>query len=402
MVPLRIRDLGSLSRAPWTGRTIHALGQETALNRLLDIRVGVIRSRIGLKLLEACAKSAGQVGNLCLNVPTYKGLFNLNVAEAMAELPISPSDWSDDEMEAMEKAATSPSSEELKIISLLNLLFEKWKSGISPSALERGGGRAVTSARDIRLPLPTLNDVPSAYNPQFMAGFSGQLPMKPFWFIESGAWLFGIENRETWADEGNAAWNAEALLGELGNYPFPSPIPGFPKMFYDIAKSSFAEAVHNPGRILDPEVARFAITLIVLKHYNEAAKAISEALKEEAEERAKQAKIDAIALAVVGLVIGVALPVAIAIGYSAVTTAFEVQQARDASRDLARTSKLFARSDAAFAEEVQKAAGIIDAQAAREEALRPGTEPPPGKGVDLTALLVGGGIATVGLFALLR
>ncbi len=208
----------------------------------------------------------------------------------------------------------------------------------------------------------------------------------------------------TWGEAKPVVRNAMTLMETLAGYPLPAPLTEMTYVFYQEAKGDFREVAW--GYPLDPQLARFSTTLVVLDNYNTAAARIIEELEERAEKKRRRAIIEAVVLGVVSLV----LPAVAGAGLAAIKTVIDVQEAREAAKEMAKAAKQFAATDAAFSAEIQRAAEILDYQAAQEQAAAALTKedaeaiaepptPPEGGGIP-TELLVGGGVAAAAAAAL--
>jgi hypothetical protein len=199
---------------------------------------------------------------------------------------------------------------------------------------------------------------------------------------------FGIDESKPWGAERVPVWNSISFLGGLDGYPAPRPIPAMPGAWYNAIRADSAKFVHT-GLILNPALARFWITLETLQVYDSVSNQIIAELKRQAKKKKRQALIQGIVIAVAGTILTFGLAAAIAPAIAAIgiaaatagtvasavaTTAVQVgqmelaaQEKRQAAKDLEKISKQFEAGDAGYAAEMDKAAQILDYEAAQEE-----------------------------------
>lgn len=404
---LRVMNPGLGVRRIFIGQTEPAAPQK---NRLLDVRTNVILSRAALMVPEPS-------GGLVSTVADYRKLFSGGL--------VTPSGWTAEEKAALEAVAAAPTPEELADVILIDSFFPFMKK-VTPEP-QRGvpttpafdlrslvcEGKAIQLDRNSWRKTPPLSTSPF-YCIKPVPGLPSWLTSKPW------EW-FKLDPAVKWGEQRLVTKNAKVLVDTLGAYPLPSPLSAGPAIWYRVAQEHLIQAVHDKWP-LDPQLARFMITLIVLGTYEQASNEIMNYFEHEAKKKKRQAIINAIVMAVFSLI----LPVIGAIYFGAVTSVIDANQARGAAQEMMKASKQFAETDAAFAEEIKKTAEIIDYQAAQEEAakgltpeeadaaLEPGAEGKitkaevdqamaKGKGIP-TGLLVGGGVAAAAAiaFAFLR
>jgi hypothetical protein len=248
-----------------------------------------------------------------------------------------------------------------------------------------------------------------------------------------------------WGDVRRQVRNTISLLTALADYPFPSPISAAPGVWFWVLRDELVKFVKSDYDI-HPELARLWVTLLTVENYNRVSSWVVAVLKDRAKRQKRKAIINKIALGaaliVIGVGVGIALSTAIPVG-SAVSSGqvgqaatkiigqeMAYQERRQAAEDMEQVARQFEQDDAAFAAEARRAADTIDAMAAaetrsrglapeEEEAIREGLVereinprdvgvhdfyPLEHESAPITDLLLGGGIAAVGigLLALLR
>jgi len=332
---------------------------ETPKNRLLNVRTNVILSRWALKVPEPSGSQ------LVSSVAAYRKLF-----QGTAGVPlVKPADWTAEERAALEAVSVAMTPEEHSDVALIDSFFLVGKTGVLPVWLN----------------------------------------LKPWEFFDLDPWV-------KWQDQRLVAKNAKVLTDTIGTYPIPSPLSAGPGIWYRVAQGKLSEAARYKWP-LDPQVARFMITLIVLATYEQASNEIMDYFEDKARKDKRRAIINAIALAVFSLI----MPAIAAAGFGAIMAVLDAKKAREAAKEMIAASKQFEATDAEFSSEITSAAEIIDYQAAQEQAATSLTqaeedairehgqegeitpeevEAAKGKKPKIAELLVGGGVAA-GLVALL-
>lgn len=339
--------------------------------------------------------------NRLLSLPVKVILNNVMIGSS-AGLPA-------DQAALVDAIQAAPTPEETEDLVLFRQFFvEPWIHG-----LQRAASSVSSALQNI-----TLRPFGLFGRGRFLSGpliqtIPQQQLLPPFRFIGirglvgPGAY-FGVDGM-TWAEARPIVRNAMELVRALANYPLPSPIPEMPIIFYDEAQADLSEAARYPGQ-LDPQLARFMVTMTVLENYNTVSARIIDELEEEAEEARRGAIIEAVVIGIASLV----LPAVVGAGLAAIKTVMDAREAREAAKDMKEAAQQFAATDAAFAAEVRRAADIIEyetaqaeaqAAAASQAAVQPAATaaPVPEEGGVPTELLVGGGIAAAAAaaFALL-
>lgn len=400
-------------------------------DRLSGVRTKVLLSRAAAAVPRSIPQGAVPDGYLGLYpIPSARGASRVTVPATLALFPAPPASWSAEEKSALKAAAEGPTPEELDDVRLIDSLFGFHKYQL-PYRFDhlgyRGGGGKLgllhllacegssyaEGRTSVRVP-------PWSTSPFYCTGAKAAMERR-----KAGDY-FKVDLDARWGTQRLAARNARTLLGVLSSYPLPSPLSAGREIWLQHAQARLVEAARSTYE-LDPQVARFMVTMIVLDTYEPASRAIMEHFEDRAERQRRYAIVKAVALGVVSLV----LPAVAAAGLVALTTVIDARQAAEAARDMATAAKQFAATDARFSEELQRAAEILDYQAAQEamaaplspeeaaaiaepggeetvtqgdvEAVLPPEEEAP-SGFPTTELLVGGGIAAAlaAAFALLR
>ena len=223
---------------------------------------------------------------------------------------------------------------------------------------------------------------------------------------------FGISESDPWGNVKMKVKNAIVLGNVIAGYPFPPPIDQYKEYFWQAAASDIQSMLNAPTPI-DPETARFWLTIFIIGNYNTMVDRIQSDLKKEAEKKKRKQLLVTIGLTVLGIVAAIVLPgliaAAIAVIKSAITTYVQIEDQKKAAKAMADSAKLFEKDAPAFSAEAQHAAEILDVQAAMQEANAPNS-PDMQAAIDEVAaqtssgpspLLVGGGIAAAAAAALL-
>ncbi len=422
-VPLRMVNPGLGIRRIFMGQA-----EPAQANRLLGVRTNVILSRASLLVPASVPLPAIPPGYAGLLPAPYTGARGSSRTaagkrELEALFPFPAPKWTPEEKAAIEAAAAAPTPEELDVAKLIDSFFGFHKYPL-PQPFDhlgfRGGGGKLGLAHLLACEGTSYAEgrtsrrvPPWSTSPFYCTGARPSMA-----YSLKADQFFGIDPATKWGDQALVARNARVLLGELGSYPLPSPLSAAPGMWFRIAQAKLSEAARSTFP-LDPQVARFMVTLIVLDTYEPAANAIMDYFKDKEKKAKKYAIIKLVALAVVSLV----LPAVAAAGLAALTTVIDAREAREAAKDMAKAAKQFAASDARFAAELQHAAEILDYQAAQEAAAAALTEEEaaaiaqPGQEGEITPeqveaaaaregggipteLLVGGGVAAAAAVAL--
>jgi hypothetical protein len=415
-MPIRVAN-------PWLVPRRIFMGQTPQANRLFDVRTSVIAERGSIAMPAMVPYK--------LVPPWYRPR---DLSLKMTAFPWEiPSTWSEEEKAALEASGKAPTQDELRDVKLIDSFFGFVKPPPStPSEItyERpnfggllymllcGGSYYYPPPGDVSLRgRPFIQNAPlitgSGYDPAFFCTgaveASGILSSRVLRF-------FKIDSEARWGDNQLIMRNAKVLLDVMETYPFPSPLSASIDRWYWIAQDKLAEAARYKGP-MDPQVARFILTLIVLDTYVQASNEIMDYF----EDKAKRQKRNAIILAIAISVWAILVPVLAGAALSAITTVISARDAKDAAKDMIKAAQQFEATDAEFAGEIRRAAEIIDYQAAQEAGATPLTpeeedalrefgqegEITPGdveaaknKKPKIAELLVGGSVAA-GLVALL-
>jgi hypothetical protein len=255
---------------------------------------------------------------------------------------------------------------------------------------------------------PATPNVPSeeidaVKNSKFFCG-----PENSYSFTSS---RFGISDKDAWGNVKMKVKNAIILGNVIAKYPFPPPLDKYREYFWHFAAKDIESILSSPTP-LDPETARFWMTIFIVGNYNAIVSKIQSDLKAEAKKKKRHDLMVAIGLAVLGIIAAIVLPAvivaAIALIKTAITVYIQVEDMKKAAKAMADTAKLFEKDAPEFAKEAQHAAEVLDVQTAMQEAKAPNT-PEMQAAIDEVAaetpgtspLLPIGGIAAAGLAAFL-
>lgn len=223
---------------------------------------------------------------------------------------------------------------------------------------------------------------------------------------------FGIDPNRTWGEVRLQVMNARTVMDVFSRYPFPPPIDQYWPQWWYTMRGDIKTIVDTPAPA-DPEAVRTWFTLSVLANYSGMVDRIQADLKSAAKKQKRKALMAAIGLVIVGLVASFVLPAIIAVIASAIKVAvqtyIDAQKRREAAQKMNDASKLFAADAPAFSLEVDRAAKIIDEQAAAQQAAQTPdpalkdaiTEVAAETPVSGAALAVGGGVVAAGALAFL-
>lgn len=185
---------------------------------------------------------------------------------------------------------------------------------------------------------------------------------------------FGISTSEPWGNVKMQVKNAVILGNVIASYPFPPPIDQYKEYFWVAAASDIQKIISSPTPI-DPETARFWLTVFIIGNYNAMTDKIQSDLKREAKKKKRKMILEAVGLAVLGIAAAIVLPAviaaAVAIIKTAITTYVQIEDMKKAAKAMADSAKLFEKDAPEFAKEAQHAAEILDVQAAMQEANAP-------------------------------
>jgi hypothetical protein len=345
---------------------------ETPKNRLLDVRTDVILERGSLALPAMIPYK--------LLPPRYRKSLPTPARQQTSFKWENQISWSAEERAALEAAAKAPTQEELSDLDVIDSMFG-FVPPLPPTPSELAyeninfgsmlymlvcGGSYYYPAPDDRYALagrPFIQNAPlapsSGYNQVFLCT-GAEAPIR-FTAIPIEK-LFKLEPGARWGDQRLVVRNAKVLLDAMATYPFPAPLSAGIGIWEEVAWDKLSEVARYNG-VLDAQVARFILTLLVLGTYEQASNEIMDRFEDKAKKRKRTAIIVAIALAVFSLI----LPALVAVGLSALMTVIDANEARQAAKDMIKAAKQFEATDAEFSREITRAAEIIDYQAAQEE-----------------------------------
>lgn len=189
---------------------------------------------------------------------------------------------------------------------------------------------------------------------------------------------FKLNESETWGVEKSYVDNAVSVLTALQDYPFPSPIPIMPTIWYWMTQDDLVRLVHTELP-LTPYAARIIITLLTLQKYDAVSTKIMDELEEKESRSRWKSVVKKLGLAATFAVIGAGILSALTPAVGAARAEQLVQgvksvsgyalsqsEKRKAAQDLASTAKLFEESDAGYAAELYETASVIDTVATEE------------------------------------
>jgi hypothetical protein len=147
-------------------------------------------------------------------------------------------------------------------------------------------------------------------------------------------------------------------------YPWPAPANYVQVYWTNIVKPQLKILVFD-ALVLSEGDARTFITITLVQNYADILSEVEDYLKEKEERAMKKAFIKMAAIAAFGLVFIVAgVSTLLVTGVQAAMKGFTAGAAADAATNMEKIAKQFATSDAAFSEEVQRVAVLINAEAA--------------------------------------
>jgi len=284
-------------------------------------------------------------------------------------------------------------------------LILAWLFPASPPLPEGGQGRFGFERQEQKPPTPNVpsEEIDAIKNSKFFCG-----PENSYAYTNQN---FGISDSDAWGNVKMKVKNAIILGKMIASYPFPPPIDQYKEYFWQFAAKDIQSIISSPTPI-DPETARFWLTVFIIGNYNAMVDKIQADLKKEAKKKKRKALLQAIGLTVLGIVAAIVLPAviaaAVALIKTAITTYVQIEDQKKAAKAMADSAKLFEKDAPDFAKEAQHAAEILDVQAAMQEAQAPNS-PDMQAAIDEVAadtpstspLLPIGGIAAAGLAAFL-
>jgi len=223
---------------------------------------------------------------------------------------------------------------------------------------------------------------------------------------------WGVSSSNTDAQNALIQSNAQLIWKTLFAFPFPAPFElSDAVIFFKKYLTPDLRTLATIGQPLDTGTITVWITLQVLANYNAWSDEIEADAKKRAERRRRVAMRDAIAEAVGAVIVGIAAPAAIMGIISAVQSAtqayVQVQNAKEAAKDMDEAAQDFATSDPAFSADVTQAGNILDIIGSQGTPAPAGTPaavtPAPGAAAPAQTsnmtLVAGGGIMAAGLTA---
>lgn len=230
--------------------------------------------------------------------------------------------------------------------------------------------------------------------------------------IKPPASFFGVSSDKTAEQNDLITKNSDVIWGQITSYPFPSPLNliDYRWCILYLIQDDIKELA-GVGKPLDPELVRMWLTFEILKNYEAAtneAQRVSTANIREEKAHARKIGYIKLGMAAFSAVLSLIVPAAAAVALAAVNGVITALKTRETLKEqkemattLSKTAQAFEETDKGFAAEIQKASDMVDAQAAQEAASQPlPPEPPPPPSTGVSPLVVGGGIAAVGLAVL--
>lgn len=182
--------------------------------------------------------------------------------------------------------------------------------------------------------------------------------------------FWGIDLSKPWGEVKSALMRALVAEKAISNYPWPTPGIGFGRTWAEFHATDFKKYIMANGPKSWDDV-RIYMALSILKNYNQVIGVIAARERKKAKKKKRRAIVRAVASLALGVVFAAFAPVAIAAAFSAVQTALDVKKKIEAAKDMAKAAKQFRRTDAAFADELDRVAALLEANAAAEEKATP-------------------------------
>lgn len=185
---------------------------------------------------------------------------------------------------------------------------------------------------------------------------------------------WGIDTKKRWKDVKPILERALVAEKALYKYPWPSPGISLADLYNRFWGKELKEFVlQGPPKTYND--VRAFLALWILKHYNEAIAYLNHLAKKKAKKKKRRAITRAIISVAFGVVMMIAAPMALAMTVSAVQSAVKtytaIKKQKKMASDLKKSAKQFARTDKAFAAELDRVSEWMDAEAAAaEEATR--------------------------------
>lgn len=200
--------------------------------------------------------------------------------------------------------------------------------------------------------------------------------------------FWGIDKNLPWIQAKRQIQNSLEAERALNDYPFPGPAGDVARAWMNIVADQFRAVVLQAPSI-DREEIRTWTTLSILSNWSEIGERVEDVLEDRADRAKRRAIVKTIAITALGLALAaLALPVAIKSGIGFLMKGFTALEKAQAAKGLAEASAAFAESDAAFASEIARVQKKFEDSAAGVE----------GDG-DNTALYIIGGLAAAGVIA---
>ncbi len=148
----------------------------------------------------------------------------------------------------------------------------------------------------------------------------------------------------------------------IGTYPFPNPAGYVRKYYMEVVKNEISKFLD--ARIQPAEAVRDFVTLSLLANFKAVGAAVNKALKEHASRKKRRAIIRGVLMIIVSIVLLVFAPAVIASVYELGITIIEAREKLKIAKKLRSAAKQFRKTDAGFANEIDRVAAKMESQAA--------------------------------------